>query len=88
MKKPLETPTTKGLKISSDKSSRKAFGNVSNVLHSGSQHPIGAKKPDKMKNTLKESDESIQKSDQNKPMATEVENDSKFFDENRRHASN
>jgi len=97
--KSLKTPSLKGLKSSSinlktslDKSSRKAFGNVSNVLHSGSQQSIDAKHQIKAKPSLKESDplpevKSDVKSDsnlkQNKWMSTEVgtDGDSKFFDE-------
>ena len=68
------------LKASLDKSSRKAFGNVSNVLHSGSKHPIGAKNENKMK-SCKELEESSLRSDATKSMTTEVETESKFFDE-------
>ena len=96
----MKTPALKGLKSSSvnlktslDKSSRKAFGNVSNVLHSGSQQSIEAKHQMKAKPSLKESDplpevKSDPKSDSNlkqnnKPMSTEVgtDGDSKFLDE-------
>jgi len=82
VKKLINTPKSHGLKTTTDTktSSRKAFGNVSNVfgMRSGTQQTIEAKHPIKMKAPTKESNV---KSAQKTCCAPQEETDAKYLDD-------